>query len=166
MKRFLFRQKEKFFKHFFVVQDYLIKVLGWLSSIFNMIVLLCGFLFATLMIARLGFYHHQIVQDNVDTLIRNIFIVTYFIKFAHDLIGIICHEIKLRWFDFGLFLLATIVIFANTQIAFFAPLANSFVGRFGVMAIMLTMILISEFYKAAKHLMTVKMSPPLQSPLS
>lgn len=159
--RFFFRLKEKFFKYFFIVEDVLLKLLKWVSSFCNLIILLCGFLFMTLMIARLGFSHHQVVQDNVDGLVRNILFITYFAKYTHDLLTLMSRKVWTRWVDLGLFVVATIVMLANTSIAMFAPLADSFLSGFASVTVVLCLIFISDFYKVAKVISSIKMSPPL-----
>ena len=159
--RFLFRLKEKFFKQFFVFQDIIAKLLRIVSGICNVVILICGFLFVTLLIARLGFYHHQIVQDNVGSLVRNIFFVTYFAKYGHDAINMMRLKMWARWLDLGLFAVATIVLFANTSLAIFAPLANSFLASFASLSIVLALIFISDFYKVSKVVSSIQMSPPL-----
>lgn len=159
--RFLFRIKEKFFKQFFVFQDVMTKLLRIVSGICNVVILICGFLFVTLLIARLGFYHHQIVQDNVEGLVRNVFFVAYFAKYGHDAINMMRRKMWARWVDFGLFAIATVVLLANSNMAMFASLSNSFLASFASLSIALALIFISDFYKVSKIVSSIQMSPPL-----
>ncbi len=159
--RFLFRLKEKFFKQLFVCQDVVTKLLRIVSGICNVVILICGFLFVTLLVARLGFYHHQIVQDNVTGLIRNIFFVTYFAKYFQDIINIMVRKLWARWIEFGIFILATVVMLANTQMTLFASLSDSFLSGFYAIVVILCLIFITDFYKVSKIINSIKLSPPL-----
>lgn len=159
--RFLFRIKERFFKYFFVVQDFLLKVLGVAASLCNVVILICSFLFATLLIARLGFSHHQIVQDNVETLICKIFQFTYVAKYIHDLFVYISRKQKPRLIDICIFTLSTIVMLSATGMLPLSPAINAFLSGFASVSVVLGLILISDFYKVAKVVSSMKMSPPV-----
>lgn len=159
--RFLFHIKERFFKYFFIVQDVLFKVLRFFSTVCNLVILVCSFLFVTLLVARLGFNHHQIVQDNVDGLVRSIFVITFLAKYLHDLVNIVGRKMWARWLDYGLFAVSLLVFLANTSLVSIPLLANSFLSGFAAVSAVLGFILISDFYKVSKVVSSMRMSPPV-----
>ncbi len=159
--RFWFRIKEKVFKNIFLLQDVSRVLASVVSWICNLITTLCGILFMTLLVARLGFYHHQLVHDNLDLLIRNIFFVTYLCKYIREAIIIVMRKTWARWVDFAICMLATIVFVANANISVFQFLSGSFLTEFYAIAVALSLIFISDFYKISNVIMSTKMSPPL-----
>ena len=142
--KFLFRLKERFFKYYFIVQDILLKFFSLVSTVCNFVILVCSLLFATLLIARLGFYHHQIVQDNVESLISKIFIVTYIAKYVHDIYLFVSRKVFPRLIDWWIFLVG-----------------SSILATFPAVAAAMGLILVADFYKVAKVITSMKMSPPL-----
>ena len=164
-----FKIRELFTKYFLIFQDLSRKLGVLVAGLCNVVIVLCGFLFATLLIARLGFYNHQIVQDNLVSLMRNILFVTYCSKIfvtyiarnPDGTIQIVNRKGWARWIDISATLLATIVLFANTEIAWFQSLNGTFLSGFVAISFVLVLIFISEFYKVSKFLMLAKLSPPM-----
>ena len=159
--KFLFRLKERFFKSYFIVQDSLLKIYRVVASLCNVVILVCSLLFATLLIARLGFYHHQIVQDNVDSLIGKIFIVTYIAKYVHDIYMLVSRKILPRLLDILIFIVCTVVFLPNIHTFSADFVGNSFLSSFTAVATAMGLILVADFYKVAKVISSMKMSPPL-----
>ncbi len=159
--KFLFRLKERFFKHYFIVQDFLLKFFSLVSTVCNLVILVCSLLFATLLIARLGFYHHQIVQDNVESLISKIFIVTYIAKYVHDIYVFVSRKIFPRWTDILIFIGCTVVFVPNSHAFATDFVGSSLLATFPAVATAMGLILVSDFYKVAKVITSMKMSPPL-----
>lgn len=164
--KFLFRLKERFFKSYFIVQDFLLKIFGVVASLCNIVILICSLLFATLLIARLGFYHHQIVQDNVDSLIGKIFIVTYLAKYVHDVYLLVSRKILPRLLDLLIFIVCTVVFVSNIHCFSTDFVGESFMSGFPAVATAMGLILVADFYKVAKVISSMKMSPPLLFALS
>ena len=134
-------------------------MLRFFSSICNLVILVSSFLFVTLLVARLGFNHHQIVQDNVDGLVSKIFVITFLAKYAHDIINFVGRKVWPRWIDYGLFAISLLVFLANTS--FTTLLANSFLSGFAAVSVVLGLIFISDFYKVSKVVSSMRMSPPV-----
>jgi Trk-type K+ transport system membrane component len=159
--KFLFRVKERFFKYYFIVQDFLLKLFGMVSTVCNLVILVCSLLFATLLIARLGFYHHQIVQDNVEGLISKVFIVSYIAKYVHDIYIYVSRKVFPRLIDLLIFLVCTVVLVPNAHAFSVDFVGSSLLSSFPAVATVMGLILVSDFSKVAKVLSSMKMSPPL-----
>ena len=159
--KFLFRLKERFFKYYFIVQDILLKFFSLVSTVCNLVILVCSLLFATLLIARLGFYHHQIVQDNVESLISKIFIVTYIAKYVHDIYLFVSRKVFPRLIDWLIFLVCTVVFIPNSHAFATDFVGSSLLATFPAVAAAMGLILVADFYKVAKVITSMKMSPPL-----
>jgi len=159
--KFLFRLKERFFKYYFIVQDILLKFFSLVSTVCNFVILVCSLLFATLLIARLGFYHHQIVQDNVESLISKIFIVTYIAKYVHDIYIFVSRKVFPRLIDWLIFLVCTVVFVPNSHAFATDFVGSSILATFPAVAAAMGLILVADFYKVAKVITSMKMSPPL-----
>lgn len=164
-----FKIREKFTKYFLILQDLSRKLGVIVAGLCNIVIVLCGFLFATLLIARLGFYNHQIVQDNLVSLLRNILFITYCAKIfvtyiarnPDGTIQIVNRKGWARWIDISATLLATIVLLANTNVVWFESLNDTFLSGFVAISFVLLLIFVSEFYKVSKVLMLAKLSPPM-----
>ncbi len=139
----------------------MLKIFSLLSSVCNLVILVSSLLFATLLVARLGFYHHQIVQDNIEALISKIFIVTYIAKYVHDVYQFVSRKILPRWTEILIFVGCTVVFVPNSHAFATDFVGSSLLATFPAVATAMGLILVSDFYKVAKVFTSMKMSPPL-----
>jgi trk system potassium uptake protein len=157
---YIYRLKERFFKRYFLFQDWFSIVLLYLAKLCDMVLFVAGLMFVAFLVFRVGFSDKQIISNESYSFLQSVFIVSYFAKYVQELIRIKRKKNWAIWVEGIFFVIHTVIligIWKNSSEIFLASTFSAVI----VLITVLTMLFVSEGYKLFRIINTLKISPPL-----
>lgn len=157
----IYQLKEQFYKRLFVLQDRLKQIAIDTARACDYVLFLTGLLFASLLIANLGFDASSNILAQTKEWLSWLFPIVFIAKYVQELIRFRDKKRWAQWVEGFFFLLNTGLLYVYLN-----PIAATGNHPIRIATVALAIIFISEGYKLFRVMNSVKIAPPLLFALS
>ncbi|MFA9392084.1 MAG: TrkH family potassium uptake protein [Prolixibacteraceae bacterium] len=160
------KYREKFFKYWFLAQDFLREFSRFIKSIGNVVFTLATLAYLGVLLLHIGFRFSDVFTSDFYKLYHYTFYVIYTAKYLEEFLNWRKRRIIGWIYEGSLFLLSTVVLFYSILVHIGQVQLEVGIPEFVVLIIASALLIVSEIYKLMSLLDNIKLSPSLLFALS